>query len=310
MTVSSPLAKAVHLTNAAVSDYTFNYKVFNEGELSVAVVDPTDSSSVTLAAKIDFTVLRLEEDGGGIVRLNESGREKAGSDRRLVILRSMPFVQEVDYRPHDIFPAETHERALDIAAMERQELREKVSRAILAPPDQDEAISYEELIQMKEGPAGPMGPQGPIGETGLEGPAGPEGPVGPQGIQGPKGDEGRAGETGPEGPAGSAGPQGAQGQTGLKGDQGERGIEGPAGPQGIQGLAGAKGEPGDRGPEGQIGATGPQGIQGPAGDKGQTGDQGPRGPEGPPGLAPVLDVIDCGGPVEEWVVIVDGGKEV
>lgn len=182
MTVSSSLAKTVHLTNAAVSDYTFNFKVFKERELAVTVVDPDVSAAVELELRVDFSVLSFGGDEGGILRLNNSGRGKAGSGRHLVILRNMPFVQEVDYRPHDIFPAETHERALDVAAMERQELREKISRAILAPPDRDAAISYERIIQMKEGPAGPAGPQGPAGAAGPRGEKGERGEPGPPGL--------------------------------------------------------------------------------------------------------------------------------
>ena len=182
MTVSSSLAKVVHLTNTSASDYSFHFKVFKENELSVSVVDPDTLSVASLDNETDFNVHNLGEDGGGIVRLNSQGRGKAGTGRRLVILRNMPFVQEIDYRPHDIFLAETHERALDIAAMERQELREKISRAVLAPPDQEEAISYEQLIQMKEGPAGPMGPQGPAGAAGPKGGKGDPGEAGAPGT--------------------------------------------------------------------------------------------------------------------------------
>ena len=142
MTISSSIAKAMHLTNEAVTDYPFPYKVFHATEVSVSVVNPATSATVPLVLASDYVVYGLNEDSGGEINLTPAGLLKAGTGKHLVILRDMPFKQEIDYRPHDIFPAETHERALDIATMERQELREKISRAVLAPPDQENAVGY------------------------------------------------------------------------------------------------------------------------------------------------------------------------
>jgi hypothetical protein len=63
----------------------------------------------------------------------------------------MDFVQETDYRPHDVFPAETHERALDILTMICQELREMMSRALIAPPNQNGPIQYSDLAALLTG---------------------------------------------------------------------------------------------------------------------------------------------------------------
>jgi len=144
MTISSPLARAVHLTNEAVTDYAFPFKVFKDSELAVSLVGQ-DSVVVPLALGLDYTVSGLGLDQGGTVHLTSAGQEKAGTDLDLVLLRNMDFTQETDYRPHDIFPAETHERALDILTMICQELREMMGRAIVAPPNLDEPIQYAGL---------------------------------------------------------------------------------------------------------------------------------------------------------------------
>lgn len=47
----------------------------------------------------------------------------------------------------------------------------------------------------------------------------------------------------------------------------------------------------------------------PAGRDGVDGKDGEQGPPGPPGQAPRLDVIDCGGPEETQLTIIDGGLE-
>ena len=134
MTLSSDKAKIKHFTNMAVSIYTFDFKVFKADEISVTLADKGESGrNVILILGVDYTVSGLGLDSGGRVTLTDSGKAKAGNNKYLVIMRSMPFVQETDYRPHDLFPAETHERCLDIAVMERQELREALSRAIKVP---------------------------------------------------------------------------------------------------------------------------------------------------------------------------------
>ncbi|GHV57096.1 hypothetical protein FACS189460_3050 [Deltaproteobacteria bacterium] len=149
MTVSSPVAKAVHLTSPGVTEYVFPFKVFKPEELTVDVVT-SSAEVIPLALGLDYELDGMGLDPGGAVHLTPSGLSKAGTSRSLVCLRRMDFVQETDYRPQDVFPAETHERALDILTMICQELREKLGRAILAPPNQDtaEQLSYSDLYNI------------------------------------------------------------------------------------------------------------------------------------------------------------------
>ena len=57
-------------------------------------------------------------------------------------------------------------------------------------------------------------------------------------------------------------------------------------------------------PRGREGLMGPVG---PRGERGSIGPQGACGPEGPPGQAPFIDAIDCGGALQEQLIIVDAG---
>lgn len=149
MTVSSANAKAVHQTSLEVSDYTFPFKVFQSSEVAVSLVDRISRREAALNLGSDYEVLNVGQESGGTVRLSEAGQRKAGNGQHLIILRSMRFLQEIDYRPHDIFPAETHERALDILTMQDQELREMLGRAFIAPPDQNNPIEYGELEALR-----------------------------------------------------------------------------------------------------------------------------------------------------------------
>jgi len=150
MTVSSPVSRIVHLTHEAVTDYTFPFKVFKAGELAVDLVDAS-FRVIPLQLGADFTVTGLGLDQGGTITLTAAGRDKAGTGLSLVMLRRMDFTQETDYRPHDVFPAETHERALDVLTMICQELREMVGRAMIAPPNVDKPIQYSDLVALQEG---------------------------------------------------------------------------------------------------------------------------------------------------------------
>lgn len=146
MTISSSTAKAVHVSNPAVTDYAFPFKVFEPGQLKVSVLDAVSRAETVLSLAADYTVVGLDQDTGGTVVLTPAGQAKAGTGNNLAIVRNMQFLQDVDYRPHDVFPAETHERALDILTMQDQELRELLGRAVIAPVDQDTPIQYSDLI--------------------------------------------------------------------------------------------------------------------------------------------------------------------
>jgi hypothetical protein len=143
------VSKVVHVTNDALAGYTFPFKVFKPGELAVDLVDAS-FRVIRLEPGADYTVDGLGLDQGGAITLTAAGREKAGTGQSLVMLRRMDFTQETDYRPHDVFPAETHERALDILTMICQELREMMSRAIIAPPNLDAPIQYADLAALLE----------------------------------------------------------------------------------------------------------------------------------------------------------------
>ena len=61
---------------------------------------------------------------------------------KVTLLREVPQNQLADYVAYDKFPAETHERQLDLAAMGRQQLQDLDTRAITFPP------SYEGASQI------------------------------------------------------------------------------------------------------------------------------------------------------------------
>ncbi len=151
MTIVSPVSRIVHKYSAAVSTYAFPFKIFNTTQVTVECVDD-DGDVVSLALGVDYSIPTsgVGTDAGGNVVIATTGAGKLTTGWNMVITRNMEFTQETDYSPHDVFPAETHERALDILTMMCQELRQMLGRAVLAPPDIENPIQYAELLQLYE----------------------------------------------------------------------------------------------------------------------------------------------------------------
>ncbi len=150
MTVSSKETRVVHRTDNQVESYAFPFKALKPEHLSLVVVDPGAGRTTALVYGPDYGVTGLDADSGGQVRLSAAGRLKAGSGRNLVISRSMPFTQEADFTQEGILRMETLERSLDLAAMERQELMDKLGRTLQLPPDQNEPFESQDVTREVE----------------------------------------------------------------------------------------------------------------------------------------------------------------
>lgn len=139
MTLDTSVSKAVFRGNGAAVDFPFSFRVWEESELVVqvtgadgAVRDVTTQCSVTLS------------EVGGTVHYAPGGLPLAEGNT-LVILRNMPFLQDVKLITGTRFDPAVIEEALDRAAAERQQLLEKANRAIVVPADS--ADPPEELAE-------------------------------------------------------------------------------------------------------------------------------------------------------------------
>lgn len=139
MTLDTSVSKAVFRGNDAAVDFPFSFRVWEESELVVqvtgadgAVRDVTTQCSVTLS------------EVGGTVHYAPGGLPLAEGNT-LVILRNMPFLQDVKLITGTRFDPAVIEEALDRAAAERQQLLEKANRAIVVPADS--ADPPEELAE-------------------------------------------------------------------------------------------------------------------------------------------------------------------
>lgn len=305
--ISNTQSKALYTGNGATTQFPFTFRVWEPDQILVTVTDADGKESdVTSQCQVVLT------ESGGTVTYNPS-TGPLPSGRKLAITRAMPFLQEDRYVTGTRFDPHEIEDALDIACAERQELREKLDRALMAPVTSDTGTSgtiyVEELLQAGKDAvkyaeqAEACANQScecaqraqditdtlldlsfsvhitddPNGNTSYTPETGMVHFWIPKGPQGPQGVQGIQGEQGIQGKQGIQGEQGAPGKQGERGPEGQQGARGE---QGIQGPQGKQGEQGIQGPQGEVGPQGKQGSQGIQGPRGETGGRGPQGIQG------------------------------
>lgn len=124
VSLETTASKVIYSGNGSTKVFAFAFKVWKPDQIKVflsgqegADTDVTSQVSVALTAT------------GGTVTFSKA--PAAGTT--LAILRSMPFVQEDVYITGTRFDPHEIEDALDIAAAERQELKEKADRHLTVP---------------------------------------------------------------------------------------------------------------------------------------------------------------------------------
>ena len=102
---------------STVTPYPVPFFFADEEDLTVVVIDSTGAEAL-LALGGDYTVTgEGDPDGGTLTTL--AGVPATSS---VSIVRNVPYTQEMSYEEGDVFPAKSHERALDKLTMECQQL--------------------------------------------------------------------------------------------------------------------------------------------------------------------------------------------
>ena len=129
MSLESSISKAVFQGNGATVEFPFAFTVWNATEIKVQVTGP---DGVIQDVTAQCSVL-LSESGGTVTYA--PGGAPLPFGHTLVILRNMPFLQDVKLITGTRFDPAVIEEALDRATAERQQLLEKVNRAVVVPAD-------------------------------------------------------------------------------------------------------------------------------------------------------------------------------
>ena len=123
MTISSSVSKATLNGDGVQTEFPFAFKVWKAGDLEVSITSPAGANTVVT----DWTV-ELAGSGGTVTYPTVGDPLPLGW--MITIRRLMDFLQDVDLVSGTRFDPEVIETALDIAAAERQQLLEEVSRAV------------------------------------------------------------------------------------------------------------------------------------------------------------------------------------
>ena len=130
-------SRAVYQGNDAATSFPFAFKIWSADQLAVGITSPEGVSS-----QAQGWTVSLSESGGSVTYLHEAKPLPTGW--RLAIIRAMPFSQTIDLVSASRFDPQVIEDGLDQAAAERQELNEKIARAVILPATSDQ--SPEEVV--------------------------------------------------------------------------------------------------------------------------------------------------------------------
>ena len=124
MTISTQDSKVNYQGNGQTTVFQIPFPFLENNQIYVQKKD-AQGNLINYTYATDYTVTGAGEENGGSVTLNVAPEQ--GST--ISIYRDVPLTQEVDYRENEIFPAETHEEALDKLTMEVQQIQEQLDRS-------------------------------------------------------------------------------------------------------------------------------------------------------------------------------------
>lgn len=125
MTISTQDSKVNYQGNGQTTVFQIPFPFLENEQIYVQKKD-AEGNLINYTYGTDYTVTGAGEENGGSVTLNVAPEQ--GST--ISIYRDVPLTQEVDYRENEIFPAETHEEALDKLTMEVQQIQEQLDRSV------------------------------------------------------------------------------------------------------------------------------------------------------------------------------------
>lgn len=128
MTVSTEVDHNEYTGNGVTTSFPYTFRVFNESDLVVQVVD-LDENIAVLALDTDYTVTGAGGYNGGNVILSKA----LANGYQISISRELPVTQETDLRNQGKFFAEVHEDAFDKLTMLIQQARSWFRLALRKP---------------------------------------------------------------------------------------------------------------------------------------------------------------------------------
>ena len=129
MTVSSSNDKNTYVGDGVDLTFPFTFQITDEDDILVQIKD-ANGTITTKTIATDYTVSGTGNDTGKTNYLSGDVTFLVAplATETIILIRSMDFLQQVDYQENAPFPAETHEDALDKLTMMCQQLKEENER--------------------------------------------------------------------------------------------------------------------------------------------------------------------------------------
>ena len=129
MTVSSTVTRVTYTGNGVTTAFATGFAFFAASEIEVIERVIATGAETVKSLATHYSVSGGGGAGGTVTALGGA----PSSAVQWVIRRKTARTQEIDYTPHDPFPAETHEQGLDRLTMSLQEAGEEIDRALKFP---------------------------------------------------------------------------------------------------------------------------------------------------------------------------------
>ncbi len=138
MTVSTTTTKVIYNGDGATTAFPTTFEFFDAADLEVIERVIATGAETVKALTTDYTVSGGNGSVGTVMAVTAPP-----STVQWVIRRKTPLTQQIDYVENDDFPAETHEKGLDLAVMRAQERKEDLDRALKFPVSDPTTLSAE-----------------------------------------------------------------------------------------------------------------------------------------------------------------------
>ncbi len=121
MTVQTNNNSILYVGNGSTVHFDYDYLILDASHLKVYFGDVLQTSG--------YVVSGVSSQTGGTVAFAVA----PPNGTNITLIREVPFLQLTDYQPYDAFPAESHERALDLLTMMAQQLKDASDRSMQYP---------------------------------------------------------------------------------------------------------------------------------------------------------------------------------
>lgn len=128
MPVENRVNKVLYNGDGTTKDFQFSFKIFKEENIVVSIVN-ADGTETTKTLGSDYSVSSDDFNLGGTVTMKVAPL----ATEKLFIIRSIPLVQDANFRPVSGFPEEVITDGFDAGIMIDQDLQEQIDRCLRAP---------------------------------------------------------------------------------------------------------------------------------------------------------------------------------